>query len=179
MLGIRLSKAVLVTPVYLSIAWALMISYQLFTESAVTTVLTSIKSIAPSLGIWLVDKQGVIIFVYAFAWVFVLSSVIPSKILGKERSVLVQFVVCLSLTLSAFLLLDILKSSFGTVIDQLFSFAYLLDNPILAVLYLTIPYVLMFSLDLKTRNSNKREKQRIANLTENYLQNAERADHQK
>jgi signal transduction histidine kinase len=172
-------KAAWVAPAYLSIAWTLMISYQLFTEAAVTTVVTGLKSLVPSLGIWLVARQDMIIFVYAFAWVFVLSSVIPSKILGKERSVLVQFVVCLSLTLSAFLILDILKNSFGTVVDQLFSFAYLLNNPILAVLYLTIPYVLMLSLDLKTRNSNKREKQRIANLTENYLRNAERADQQK
>lgn len=153
-----------------------MISYQLFTETAVTTVLTGLKSIAPSLGIWLVERQDMIIFVYAFAWVFVLSSVIPSKILGKERSVLVQFIVCLALTLSAFVILDALKNSFGEVINQLFSFSYLLNNPAIAVLYLAIPYLFMLSLDLRSRSKSKGETKRIETLTDNYLKNAEKAD---
>ncbi len=155
-----------------------MVSYQLFTEAAVTTVVTGVNSLLPSIGVWLLDRKDMVIFVYAFAWVFVLSSVIPSKILGKERSVLVQFLVCLSLTFSAFIILDVLKNSFGVVIDQLFSFSYLLNNSALAVLYLTVPYILMVSLDLRTRNCNKREKKRIETLTENYLRNAERADQQ-
>jgi len=171
-----LVKSALAAPAYLSIAWTLMISYQLFTEAAVITVVTGIKSIIPLIGTWLVDNQDMIVFVYAFAWVFVLSSVIPSKILGKERSVLIQFIVVLSLTFSAFIILDLLKYSFGTVIDPLFCFAYLLNNPILAILYLSIPYILMISLDLRTKNKNKLDKKRIEILTENYLRNADRAD---
>lgn len=169
-------KVALAAPAYLSIAWTLMVSYQLFTESAVTTVLTGIKSVAPSLGIWLVERQDMIIFVYAFAWVFVLSSVIPSKILGKERSVIIQFLVCLSLTFSAFIILDALRYYFGTIIDQLFSFAYLLTNPVLAVLYLALPYIFMLSLDIRSRSKSNGEKKRIKTLTDNYVKNAENAN---
>jgi hypothetical protein len=80
------------------------------------------------------------VFIYAFAWVFVLSSAIPSVILGKERSVLVQFFVCLTLTLIAFLVLDALTAYGGRLIDQLLSLAVVFDNPFLAIFYLLIPY---------------------------------------
>lgn len=42
-----LVKAFLATPAYLSIAWALMVSYQIFTQTAVTTVVTSLEGIVP------------------------------------------------------------------------------------------------------------------------------------
>lgn len=55
-------------------------------------------------------RIDLIVFVYAFAWVFLLSSVIPSVILGRERGVLVQFVVCLILTFVAFVVQDVIMA---------------------------------------------------------------------
>jgi hypothetical protein len=40
LVGELLVKAALVTPVYLSVAWVLMVSYQIFTQTAVETVVT-------------------------------------------------------------------------------------------------------------------------------------------
>ncbi|MCW4010916.1 MAG: hypothetical protein NWF05_09905 [Candidatus Bathyarchaeota archaeon] len=165
-------KAALITPMYLSVAWTLMVSYQLFTETAVTSVLGQIDLYLPAASVWLASRADMIVFIYAFAWVFVLSSVIPSAILGKERSVLVQFFVCLTLTLSAFVLLDVLKNYAGNPLEQLLSYSFLFSNPVIAVLYLSVPYVFMLGIDLRGRNKRKREKERIANLTQDYLDNA-------
>lgn len=147
----KLGKQALATPIYLSVAWTLMASYQVFTQKAVTTVVTQINSLAPSIGLWLFSRIDVVIFVYAFAWIFLLSSAIPSVILGKERSLLVQFFVCLALTIGAFASLDILKIYAGGSPDQLLNISFLFNNPVLAVFYLSLPYVTMLSLDLRSR----------------------------
>ena len=81
-----LVKAALMTPAYLSVAWVLMVSYQIFTQTAVETVVTSLNLYFPTVGAWLLLRMDMIVFIYAFAWVFVLSSIIPTLILGKERS---------------------------------------------------------------------------------------------
>ena len=150
-----LGKAVFITPLYLSVAWTLMISYQLFTETAVTTLVTQIDTFIPSIGFWLAARVDMVVFVYAFAWTFVLSSVIPSLLLGKERSVLIQFFVCLTLTFLAFILLDLMELYAGTSLAQLLSFAFLFTNPILATLYLALPYIVMIVLDILSRRKNK------------------------
>jgi hypothetical protein len=150
-----LGKAALLTPMYVSVAWTLMISYQLFTETAVTSVVTQISSLLPQAGIWLSSRMDLIIFIYAFAWVFVLSSAIPSVILGKERGVLVQFFVCLTLTFLAFVILDVLKTYGGNLLNQMLSLSFLFSNPILAGLYLSIPYITLIALDLRCRKRNK------------------------
>ena len=75
-----------------------MISYQLFTQSAVSSVMELIKSPFPQVASWMNSRMDLIVFVYAFAWIFVLTSVIPTAILGRERSVIVQFIVVLTLT---------------------------------------------------------------------------------
>ena len=90
-----MDKAIL-TPLYISVAWAAMISYQLFTQVAVTSVFVSVDTIWPSnISMWLMARIDTINFIHAFAWIFVLSSVIPSALLGKQRGVLVQFFCCL------------------------------------------------------------------------------------
>ena len=150
-----MGKAAIATPLYLSVAWSLMISYQLFTQTAVATVITSLSTIWPSAATWMSTRSETIIFIYAFAWVFVLSSVIPSVLLGKGRSVLIQFIVCLTLTFAAFLIQDWLAAYAGRPIDQLFSLATLFQNPILATGYLLMPYILMISLDIRARKKNK------------------------
>jgi hypothetical protein len=163
-----LGKAAFMTPLYLSVAWTLMISYQLFTDTAVTTLVTQINTLIPSVGFWLASRVDMVVFVYAFAWTFVLSSAIPSLLLGKERSVLVQFFVCLTLTFLAFILLDIMETCAGTPLTQLLSFAILFNNPILAVLYLALPYILMICLDARSRKRNRAKKEE-GDFTETYI----------
>jgi hypothetical protein len=167
-----LGKASFVTPLYLSVAWTLMISYQLFTETAVTTLVTQINTFIPSVGFWLSSRVDMVVFVYAFAWVFVLSSVIPSLLLGKEHGVLVQFVVCLTLTFLAFALVDIMEIYAGASLAQLLSFAFVFSNPVLAALYLSLPYVIMIGLDVRARRRNKAKKE-SEELTETYVDSEE------
>ena len=163
-----LGKAVFATPLYISVAWTLMISYQLFTETAVTTLVTQINTLIPSIGFWLSSRVDMVVFIYAFAWVFVLSSVIPSLLLGKERGVLIQFVVCLTLTFLAFALLDVMEIYAGTSLAQLLSFSFVFTNPVLATLYLSLPYVVMIALDVRARRRNKAKK-KSGELTETYV----------
>jgi hypothetical protein len=143
-----------------------MISYQLFTETAVNSVVTQISTLLPTASVWLSSRMDLIIFVYAFAWVFVLSSAIPSVILGKERGVLAQFFVCLTLTFLAFIILDLLKTYGGNLLNQMLSLSFLFGNPILATLYLSIPYITLIALDLRCRKRNKPKK-----VFETYVQN--------
>jgi hypothetical protein len=149
-----------------------MVSYQLFTQTAVTAVLGQINFYLPTASTWLSTRADMIVFIYAFAWVFVLSSVIPSAILGKERSVLVQFFVCLTLTLSAFVLLDFLETYAGNPLQQILSYSFLFDNPIIAVFYLAVPYIFMIGVDFRARGKRNREKERLDALTQEYLDNA-------
>ncbi len=167
-------KTALITPAYLSVAWALLVSYQIFTKTAVETVVGSLVTYTPLLGLWLNSHIDTVIFVYAFAWVFVLSSIIPGLILGKERSVFVQFIVCLSLTLTGFVLIDFFYSSYGF---DLSNSAILLSNPytqlftnlIFATFYLSIPYVLMFGIDYRCRRKRKSQREHLKQITDEYF----------
>jgi hypothetical protein len=170
-----LGKVAWVTPLYISIAWTLMVSYQLFTQTAVTTVTDYIEMFWPSVGTWLVSRIDMIVFIYAFAWVFLLSSAIPSAILGKERGVLIQFFVCLTLTFMAFVIQDVLTAYGGRQIDQIFSLVALFHNPLLAVGYLLIPYILMFALDLSFRRKHEKEEE-IEVVEATYLEDATTAE---
>jgi len=113
----------------------------------------------PSVGAWLSFRMDIIVFIYAFAWIFVLSSVIPSAILGKERSVLAQFFVCLTLTFVAFMVQDALNTYGGGLADQLLSLATLFYNPFLAVGYLLMPYLVMLVLDIRARKRQKKKEE--------------------
>jgi len=166
-----LGKAALATPLYISVAWTLMVSYQLFTETAVTTVVTHINMFSPSLSAWLASRIDMIVFIYAFAWVFLLSSALPSVILGKERGVLIQFFVCLTLTFLAFVIEDVLITYRDRPVDQIFNLANLFSNPFLAVGYLSIPYLLMLTLDIRSRKRRKRD-ELLEEATVAYLEDA-------
>jgi hypothetical protein len=156
-LGDSLGKAAVAAPLYISVAWTLMVSYQLFTQIAVSTVIAHLEMFWPALGVWLLSRMDMLIFIYAFAWVFLLSSVIPSIILGKERSVLVQFFVCLTLTFLAFIVQDTFTAYGGKPFEQFFSLGtLLLCNPFLAGIYLFMPYALMLVIDIRARRRNKK-----------------------
>jgi hypothetical protein len=137
----------------------LTVSYQLFTDTAVKAIAEYVSMWWPSSGTWLNSNIGTIVFVYAFTWIFVLSSVIPSAILGKERGVLIQYLVVLALTLLAFYMADLLQIAGAIQINDLFSTATFLKNPILAGFYLAVPYLLMIGLDVHSRRKQRGKKQ--------------------
>ncbi len=134
-----------------------MTSYQLFTEATVTTVTIYIGTYLPPIGAWLASRLDMIVFIHSFAWIFLLSSVIPSLLLGKERGVLVQFGLCLTLAVLAFVIQDAVATGLGNgALDQILGLAPLFRNPLLAAVYLLIPYLLMLGFDIR----GKRKKQK-------------------
>jgi uncharacterized membrane protein len=167
-----LAKAALITPAYLSIAWALMVSYQIFTETAVKTLVDSFVLYVPLLGNWLNLRIDMVVFIYAFAWVFVLSSLIPSLILGRDRGVFVQFLVCLILTLTAFVLIDVI-ARYGLDFTNpavIMSNPYmgLFGNIVFAAFYLSLPYIFMVAIDLQLRKRRKQQDEKAKELTHEF-----------
>ena len=75
----------------------------------------------------------------------------------KERSVLIQFFVCLTLTFLAFVVEDVLITYGDRPVDQIFNLANLFSNPFLAAGYLSIPYLLMLTLDIRSRKRRKKD----------------------
>jgi hypothetical protein len=152
-----LGKATILTPLYISIAWTLMTSYQLFTETTVTTVTIYIGTYLPTIGAWIASRLAMIVFIHSFAWIFLLSSVIPALLLGKERGVLVQFGLCLTLAFLAFVIQDAVATGLGNgALDQILGLAPLFRNPLLAAVYLLLPYLMMLGFDIR----DKRKKQK-------------------
>ena len=152
-----MGKATIITPLYISVAWTLMTSYQLFTETTVTSVTVYINMYLPTIGAWLVSRLDMIVFIHSFAWIFLLSSVIPALLLGKQRGVLVQFGVCLTLAFLAFVIQDAVTTGLGNgALDQILGLAPLFQNPLVAAIYLALPYLLMLGFDIRSRR--KKEK---------------------
>jgi hypothetical protein len=168
-----LAKAALITPAYLSIAWALMVSYQIFTETAVKAIVDCSILYIPLIGNWLNLRIDMIVFIYAFAWVFVLSSIIPQLILGRDRGVFVQFIVCLILTLTAFILIDVL-AGYGLDFTNP---AVILSNPYMgmfgniffAAFYLSLPYIFMVAIDIRSRKKKKLQDEKVKQLTDDFM----------
>ena len=148
-------KATIITPLYISVAWILMTSYQFFTRTTVVSVTIFIGKYLPSIGAWMASRLDMITFIHSFAWVFLLASVIPALLLGKERGVLAQFGVCLTLTFLAYVIQDTL-AGFNGALDQILGLAPILQNPLVATAYLSVPYLLMVGFDI--RSKRKKEK---------------------
>jgi hypothetical protein len=149
-------KAGVLTPVYLSISWILTVTYQLFTDTAVKTVAVYVNYVSPTVALWINQNIDLIVFIYAFTWIFVLSSVIPALLLGKKRSILVQYTVCLILAVLALSIQGLLLAYAQFDITQLFTVVAFLSNPFLAGLYLAIPYLIMLALDLRANAQTKK-----------------------
>ena len=134
-----------------------MASYQLFTETTAKSVTVYINMYLPAIGAWLASRLDMIVFIHSFAWIFLLSSVIPALLLGKERGVLVQFGVCLTLAFLAFVIQDAVTTGLGNgALDQILGLTPLFQNPVLAAIYLSLPYLLMLGFDI--RSKRKKEK---------------------
>ena len=146
-----MGKAVVITPVYFSFAWALILTYQLFTETAVNTIIRELYMFWPQVGVLLNTKIKAIVFVVAYSWVFLLSSVIPSVMLGKRSGTIAQFFVVLILTSSTFFIKDIVTMYTGLDMNTLLSFNQQLMNPLDAFTYLVFPYLVMSMVDLVNR----------------------------
>ena len=153
-----MGKATILTPLYLSVAWTLMTSYQLFTETTVESITTFINIYLPVIGFWMASRLDMIVFIHSFAWIFLLSSVIPSLILGKGRSVLVQFSVCLTLSLLAYIVKDAVIDVTSGTLGQILGISPLFQNPLLATAYLAVPYLLMLGFDIRSKRRRKKEK---------------------
>jgi hypothetical protein len=150
-------KAGVIAPLYLSISWVLTVSYQLLTDTAVRSLSAQIGLVWPAAALWINSNIQTIVFIYAFTWIFVLSSVIPSAIVGKERGVITQYIVVLTLSLIALLMPDILFAFLGIQVEQVLSTVVILQNPFVAAFYLSIPYLFMLGMDWRGRTLKKRK----------------------
>ena len=124
----------------------------------------------PTIGVWMASRLDTIVFIHSFAWIFLLSSVIPSLLLGKERGVLAQFGVCLALAFLAFVVQDALRGLNGTL-DQILGLAPLFQNPLLAATYLSLPYLLMLGFDIRGKRKNKKWL-KVESETDNFPEDA-------
>jgi membrane protein DedA with SNARE-associated domain len=86
-------------------------------------------------------------------------------LLGKERSVIIQYSVCLTLAVLAFSLQGILLTYGGNQVQQALSNTAFLDNPIIAAFYLAIPYIVMIAIDVRSRRKRKKREEQLEFLT--------------
>ncbi|UCG44661.1 MAG: hypothetical protein JSV58_04435 [Candidatus Bathyarchaeota archaeon] len=151
-------RAALTTPLYVSSIWVLLITYQMFTHVAVISVVQSLSQFLPSAQELLIPRIDRIEFVYSFAWIWVMTSLIPSLIL-RRKSALLQFVIVLILTFLALEFESILSLTIGReVVRQIFAATFLLMNPILAALYLLSPFLIILIVDFYDKRRRKLEK---------------------
>ena len=83
--------------------------------------------------------------------------------------VLVQFFVCL--TFLALITVDILEGYGAASLNPLLGLSFMFNNLVIAALYLSLPYILMIALDIRSRNKNKK-KEDVEMLTETSVENA-------
>lgn len=142
-------KSSILTPFYVSTSWILVITHELFTKTAMTTILErsqfSFLSFVTRIG----SSIDILVFVYSFAWIFLLSSILPSVILGKQRGVFIQFIVILCITFTSAYIEDIVGEVTLFNIEKLYDLARIFGNPFFASFYLLMPFILMIIIDLK------------------------------
>ncbi|MCL4429307.1 MAG: hypothetical protein M1167_01010 [Chloroflexi bacterium] len=136
---------------YLVLAWVLMVSYQIFTQSALTTLASSLGGSVPALASLIDSNAALAVFICSFAWMFVLSALVSIIMFGKERRLTIQFMVSLALTLTGSALLGLLHLagldlSNPNVLSK--PFALLFGNVFFAVFYLALPFIFMVAVDL-------------------------------
>lgn len=129
-----------------------MTSYQLFTQTTVDTITASIGTFIPIVSQWMATRIDLIVFIHSFAWIFLLSSVIPSVLLGKQRGVLVQFGLCLTLAVLANVIQGAIIDIGQGPLDQILGLAFLFQNPLIATGYISVPYLLMLWFDIRGRH---------------------------
>jgi hypothetical protein len=146
-----LARPIALKVIYLVSAWILMVSYQIFTQTALTTVTFSLGGSIPALASLINSKADLTIFICSFAWMFVLSSLISTLMFGKERRLTVQFSVSLALTIAGSALLGFLHLvgldlSNPSILSQPSTLFF--SNVFFAFFYLALPFIFMVAVDL-------------------------------
>ena len=141
------ARSIALKAAYLVLAWVLMVSYQIFTRSALTTLGSSIPILASLIN----SQADLAVFICSFAWMFVLSALISIVMFGKERRLTIQFLVSIGLTLTGTALLGLLHLagldiSNPSVLSQ--PFTMLFGNVFFAFFYLALPFIFMVAVDL-------------------------------
>ena len=85
-----------------------MVSYQIFTQTALMTAIFSLGGFIPTLAAVINSKADLTIFICSFAWMVVPSSLISILMFGRERRPTIQFTASLTLTLTGSALLGLL-----------------------------------------------------------------------
>jgi hypothetical protein len=135
-----------------------MITHQVFTETAMITLADRFQLIIPSTASILESSLSIFVFIYSFAWVFLLSSIIPTIILGKERSVFIQFLVVLVITFLSSSIEEVIIGAQNISLKELFRASIIFKEPIYAALYLFLPFILMLIIDLYCKISSNEER---------------------
>ena len=146
-----MARTIFATVLCLVIAWALMLSYQIFSQPALTTLATSLAGSMPLVATWINSGMDSAVFVFSFAWMFVFSSIIQTLMFGNERRLTIQFLVSLGLTLLGSTLLGAIGAlgldlSAANLISS--PLAALFGNVFFAVFYLALPFIVMLALDI-------------------------------
>jgi hypothetical protein len=153
-----LARAIIVTAVYLIIAWVLMVSYQIFTQTALASVAVGLSGSMPLVASWLSSSSALAVFICGFAWMFVLSAMVSTLMFGRERRLSIQFLVSLVLTLAGSTLLGVLgEVGLDLSNPTMFSGActWLFGNAFFAVFYLALPFIFMLVLDIRALRKRK------------------------
>jgi hypothetical protein len=161
-------KRTLVGPLYVAVAWILLISYQSFTRVAVHSLALLLEDIMPQTTTHLILYLDQIVYIHTFAWIFLATSVIPSIILSRTKSTLLQFLLVLVLSFTGLYLVDSIADILGrNVTQEILNWGNSLKNPALAAIYLLTPYISMLIIDLYTRRRShrKQESKTIASVS--------------
>jgi uncharacterized membrane protein len=127
-----------------------MVSYQIFTLTAVASVAAALSGPVPIVAGWLSSSSSVTTFVCGFAWMFVLSAIAQSLMFGRERRLSIQFLVSLVLTAAGSAVLGLLSNAGvdlanPTVLSG--PFTALFGNTVFAFFYLALPFIFMLVMD--------------------------------
>lgn len=146
-----MEKGLLAAPIYMAVAWTVLISYQSFTKIAVQSLVQQLELFIPETAAWLTARIDQVVFIHAFAWIFLATSAIPSLLLRRTRSILLQFLLVLALSFTGLYLADVVAHALGREVTQdILGLGVLLENPALAAAYLLLPYLCMLAIDLYT-----------------------------
>jgi hypothetical protein len=147
-----LARKITTTIAYLALAYFLMLSYQIFTQTAVSSIATSLNIFAPFLSSVLSNQASLAVFICSFAWTFVLSSIIATLTFGQEKRLSIRFLISLGLTVASTAIINQFKL-YGIdvtnphIVTPSFC-AQAFNNPAFAFLYLALPFIFMITIDL-------------------------------
>jgi hypothetical protein len=142
----------MVTGAALVLAWALMVSYQIFTQTAVSSIAAALNDPLPQVANWLNSSAAVTTFICGFAWMFVLSAIVEVLMFGRERRLSIQFLVSLGLTAAGSAVLALLGQAgldFANPNMLAIPFSGLFSNLYFSFFYLALPFIFMLVIDYR------------------------------